>query len=42
MKNLSGGYVVKRWVIEDWSFEMNAVDGKAADCRLSIEKGDKL
>ena len=33
---------MKRWVVEDWSFEMNAVDGKAADCRLGIEKGDKF
>lgn len=31
---------MKKWVIEDWQFELKAIDGKAADCRLGIEKGD--
>ena len=33
---------MKSWVVEDWSFELTAVDGKAADCRLGIEKGDQF
>ena len=31
---------MKKWVIEDWEFELRAIEGKAADCRLGIEKGD--
>lgn len=32
---------MKKWVVEDWQFELTATDGKAADCRIGIEKGDK-
>lgn len=32
---------MKKWVMEDWSFELTAIDGRAMDCRLGIEKGDK-
>jgi uncharacterized repeat protein (TIGR04076 family) len=31
---------MKRWVTEEWEFELTAIEGKAAHCRLGIEKGD--
>ena len=33
---------MKKWVIEDWEFELLTVDGKAADCRAGIEAGDRF
>ena len=33
---------MKKWIVEDWEFELNATDGKAGHCRLGIEKGDKF
>lgn len=33
---------MRKWVVEDWHFELTAVDGKAAHCRLGIEKGDSF
>ena len=33
---------MKKWVTEDWQFELTAVEGKAASCRLGIEKGDRF
>lgn len=33
---------MNKWVTEDWEFELTAIDGKAAHCRLGIEKGDKF
>lgn len=33
---------MKKWVVEDWRFELTAVEGKASHCRLGIEKGDKF
>ncbi|MBQ4599523.1 MAG: hypothetical protein IJB19_06390 [Clostridia bacterium] len=33
---------MKKWIVEDWEFELTAMDGKAAHCRLGIEKGDKF
>lgn len=33
---------MKKWVTEDWQFELTAVEGKAADCRLGIETGDRF
>ncbi len=33
---------MRKWVTEDWQFELTAFDGKAANCRLGIEKGDKF
>ena len=32
---------MKKWVVEDWQFILTAIEGKASDCRLGIEKGDK-
>ena len=33
---------MKKWVTEEWQFELTAIEGKAAHCRLGIEKGDKF
>lgn len=33
---------MRKWVVEDWEFELVAVEGKARDCRLGIEKGDRF
>ena len=33
---------MKKWVTEDWLFELTAIEGKAQNCRLGIEKGDKF
>lgn len=33
---------MRKWVVEDWQFELTAFEGKAAHCRLGIEKGDKF
>ena len=31
---------MKKWVVEDWGFELTAIEGKAGHCRLGLEKGD--
>ncbi|MEA4824350.1 MAG: TIGR04076 family protein [Clostridiaceae bacterium] len=31
---------MKKWITEDWTFEITAVKGKAEQCRLGIEEGD--
>jgi len=31
---------MKKWVTEDWEFEITVVEGKAGHCRLGLEKGD--
>ena len=33
---------MKKWVTEDWEFELIATDGKAGHCRIGLEKGDKF
>ena len=33
---------MKKWVVEDWQFELTAIEGKAGNCRLGIEKGDRF
>ena len=33
---------MKKWVVEDWAFELTVIDGKAADCRLGLEPGDSF
>ncbi len=33
---------MRKWITEDWQFELVATDGKAADCRLGIEVGDRF
>jgi len=31
---------MQKWVTEDWAFELTVIDGRAADCRLGLERGD--
>ena len=33
---------MKKWVTEDWQFELTAVEGSAGNCRLGLEKGDRF
>ena len=33
---------MKKWVVEDWGFELTAIEGTADNCRLGIEKDDKF
>ena len=33
---------MRKWIVEDWQFELTAIKGRAADCRLGIEAGDKF
>ena len=33
---------MKKWVVEDWGFEITATHGKAGNCRLGLEAGDKF
>ena len=33
---------MKKWMAEDWQFEVTVTDGFAEDCRLGLEKGDKF
>ena len=28
---------MKKWIVEDWSFELTAIKGEARDCRVGIE-----
>ena len=31
---------MKKWIEEDWEFEIKVVKGKAEECRLGLEQGD--
>ena len=33
---------MKKWIVEDWSFELTSIKGEARVCRVGIEKGDKF
>lgn len=33
---------MRKWVVEDWEFELIAAEGSAEQCRAGIEKGDKF
>lgn len=33
---------MKKWVVEDWGFTLTVVEGKAANCRLGMETGDRF
>ena len=33
---------MKKWIVEDWKFELTAIKGRAQDCRLGIEAGDQF
>lgn len=33
---------MKRWIEEDWQFEITVADGDASRCRLGLETGDRF
>jgi len=33
---------MKKWIVEDWEFELTVINGEAKNCRLGLEKGDKF
>ena len=33
---------MKKWIAEDWEFEIIITHGKAGHCRLGLEEGDKF
>lgn len=33
---------MNKWIIEDWSFGIEVIDGEAKNCRLGLEKGDRF
>lgn len=39
---LRGWVKMKKWLEEDWEFEIEVIRGTAQECRLGFEKGDKF
>ena len=33
---------MKKWIVEDWEFEITVTRGKAEHCRMGFEEGDKF
>lgn len=33
---------MKKWIMEDWAFCVETIEGKAEQCRLGIETGDEF
>ena len=33
---------MKKWIVEDWAFEVEVTRGEARSCRLGLEKGDSF
>lgn len=33
---------MRKWIAEDWAFELTVTEGKAEHCRLGLEKGDRF
>lgn len=33
---------MKKWITEDWRFELTSIEGLARNCRLGIEAGDQF
>ena len=31
---------MKKWMTEDWAFEVTVTEGEAGNCRIGLEKGD--
>ena len=31
---------MRKWMAEDWAFELTVLEGRAEDCRLGLETGD--
>ena len=33
---------MRKWIVEDWAFEITVMGGEASQCRLGLEKGDRF
>ncbi len=33
---------MNKWIVEDWTFDVEVIDGEAKSCSLGLEKGDKF
>ena len=33
---------MNKWIVEDWAFDIEVIEGDATNCRLGLEKGDKF
>ena len=33
---------MNKWIVEDWAFAIEVIEGDATNCRLGLEKGDKF
>ena len=33
---------MRKWIIEDWEFEITVINGRSQDCRLGFETNDKF
>ena len=33
---------MRKWIVEDWAFEITVTGGEASQCRLGLEKGDRF
>ncbi len=33
---------MNKWIVEDWAFDINVIEGSSKDCRLGLEKGDRF
>ena len=33
---------MKKWMAEDWEFEVTVTQGEARNCRIGMEKGDRF
>ena len=33
---------MKKWITEEWEFEVLTLEGEARNCRLGIERGDRF
>ena len=33
---------MKKWIVEDWEFDIEVIKGEAKNCRLGLEKGDRF
>lgn len=33
---------MNKWIVKDWGFEAEVIDGESKHCRLGLEQGDKF
>lgn len=33
---------MKKWLAEDWEFEITVIKGQAKECRMGLEAGDRF